>query len=116
MMFRYTVARPSLHSGVDILYSYREKTMRKLTLKVEELRVEAFVTTAGRDPVRGTIRGYDSNYGLTYGVSACSPWSCNTLPDCSADGCYEGATNDGRPSCMTCEGPGCTAQEVDETL
>ena len=87
--------------------------MRKLNLKVDELRVEAFVTTIAREPVRGTIRGFY----LTYDVSACSPWSCNTMPDCSMATCPEGPTNDGRPTCrMTCEGPGCTAQEVDETL
>ena len=39
---------------------------KKLTLKVEALRVEQFEVQPGGDATRGTVRGFDSYVGDTY--------------------------------------------------
>lgn len=43
--------------------------MRKLKLEIESLRVHSFITSGGRTPVRGTVRGH---LGTDYDTFLCT--------------------------------------------
>lgn len=90
--------------------------MKKLRLEVETVRVESFVV-AGREPVRGTVRGHESyedtchnttcNTGITAMAYCPTAYdeTCNGWPGCGATGETTGYTNGEG----TCSAYGCTA-------
>jgi hypothetical protein len=72
--------------------------MHKLTLKLDELRVESF-TTAHQSHSRGTVRAHSATVNPNESVSCpedwtmdCT-WNCDTVGGESADACYSGGMN-----------------------
>jgi hypothetical protein len=54
--------------------------MKKLTLKLDALRVESF-TTAGASSARGTVRSYFATYPCTDWTKDCT-WDCEYTDSC----------------------------------
>jgi hypothetical protein len=55
--------------------------MEKLVLRLDDLRIESFTTTAAPDAVRGTVRGHDHTHD-----DLCA-WPTTTLPTARPQNC-----------------------------
>ena len=83
--------------------------MKKLSLRITELKVESFETTILNDPRKGTIKGYESynNTNCFTCPNTCEP-SCPRSCECpiNPDETFGGCVTDG----SMCEptGPDCT--------
>ena len=83
--------------------------MRKLTLKLDALKVDTFQVTPGAEPSRGTVRGHDVSEW---------PWACYTGSDCTVMNCSGDCASNGCVTAETCAGggPGCPASMDNPTV
>lgn len=79
--------------------------MKKLALKLEELRVESYDTSSSEPDTRGTVHGHNSLNGTCHQTCLTCQVSCNGLScfscfgSCALSECYG---NSCAATCQTC--------------
>lgn len=78
--------------------------MRKLTLRIEALKVETFETQAA-EARRGTVRGYSADWQCTAALSC--DYGCNTRDDGTCPTGITCAISCGETCDASCQASGC---------
>jgi len=86
---------------------------RKLTLELDALVVESFVTR-GAEPGRGTVRGHNTLYCSPTGACDTENATCDGAATCGEYTC-DGGDNTCVPSCGLCGTYKCTGGDGDLT-